>query len=1723
MTISSNPYGWDSDNVLSGGRLGPRACQYWTKGLSGICQYWENGDPGNCTYEEVSEKGNRIYPSGWNNGHCDFLGRRTSCNKYEPVGEEDLDQYICVAPNPFITGLIKDELAGMPPRSTGKKTAVPKSDIKGYNADGKGVGQCDKKGQGKGKPGAATEDEGHYKKLPVICLYYRPWHMGFGAIKPKTTDKTGIVRDKDGHYMFDGGGTLAADERDELEERLPLSLKVFNVRAKVQRCAYWDRDYGSDFILDAAGLYLESDEEDKSNFCTCVEAADYCTVNDDAFSGYEGYMLLENVWSKAGSVVCNGAKPECPYYTGKWVYCIDEKLEDGDKVSAEQIMELRFWMADWSSQKEYDEVFERRPNPSDTSTTDIYTYEEWEVISSKVDESILKGKKIHMCMPKAYWSSEFSDDYLTRTDIVYEKNVGTQSPTKSSFPTLIRDLEFFYGPPVNIIYPYPHHNPFDVLNNPICDESDKPPCIKKDTSIDGTSISVIGNTIRGKVVYVVNLTNVISYPPELDTYESTASVEQENREAVCEELKKFVENMDENYPYLLFEGESNSDGFYSIGPVPLNYQQLNKLVVVVVLGDDWIFRRRDVWAQWYGGITAQTNFTHRYGDGVWADDGYSVFTPPASAQGHLYGLQGGNPYGCVAIGSDTMSVYSYRSTSLTSTNFYYAYCIKKITKEKIVNNWIRIDAAGTLWIEIDDLSLNYVFASDIIEAKVIRIISNEEVTIELEKVLHSSAVMPPNAWVLRPKNNFKVGFLKSDNITLTVKYWYYEVSTNDTTSDTEEIIFPTFDFSCSLVNSPYTVVMGDEEDENNFTVSHIQSGTVKVLGLFVDEDGRLVSAMATKFLVDVARVLCRDVEIYYSWSGSTSGRYLYPSSGWYRNPEDGPFQLRGELGSSAVGFYAPVCGDHDVWSSSGKGPMWFPYDTCEKIDYYSVYTGANFCCMPFEGPPGELPQRDDYRMCGPIIFEPSMCAFTCASDCCGEWACKYTVLNTSSVKFTGYARRRGRMTLELYNAMGWALPRFGNVRRDYIEKFRSMDCETHLSIKGGRSHIGLSWMPYVMTDKMFYFSFNSFDTSSETDLFNCVNQLNFVSSTNAVEIINYAERLRFEDIFGLRRVPFATYPPPLLQRSELSYPFVVFYYFLDDKFMWAWQEYWKPIERGEVGGGTLTFVKLGRLAYLWDVYKMEYRIITEEGSHILKFKAPEIDYGVCEMVGYPSLQLDDGPERFFEVVYPESDYISGGYIKWQDEGDGTVGGSGGSDGPGPYETARTSSDWLFHEHMLFDGDVTIHKIITDFDEVTGEEKEYKYRTGIAALIDKIRLKYLPYTEFESDWEFKPDPLSEEGETVNQFLGQHKWYEAKSIVAENVAATSMCVSKIVIKGFKGAIQITGTAGEAVKYNICTPGVEIYGRPCIGGDWEIITSVSEVKATTQEIKDVKLNSYESVIKIPINPLRMITKRSNGLRIVLNASSDQSICIDSLKVYEAEYIDFEENIFTFERRYNVSRGEYGSYNPDGAEKVLSFEKDLDNSGIYYNEFMGPSNSISCINKMRAIYASEEKPDMDSSGCLESISTVNQVYTAEEEQEILYRTAYNKGGVCDQTVYNSTCPSKLYEFLSSVGASFPQYSLVMNSERRGWEQHPYGASGYTQYDLWHPKGHYYVWSKETRKARCWWVSPEYDVMWQSFVHAHSPGAFEEMPSSIFYQGVERRGFLLGQFITKGFAQGWG
>lgn len=1700
----SDPYGIESATIDVGIRKTLNTCQFWIKGLPGPCAHWEPGDPGNCTYEEYNQKHQRIYPSGWNFGHCDFLGRRASCNKYELGGAEDLDQYICIAPNPFISGQFKDV--------DGIKKAVPKSDIRGYNADGDFVGRCDGCGFGRGPNGYTVSDQGEncasdaFNKLPPVCNYYKPWHMGFGAQTPKTTDIKHAKIDKK-------TGRIIGDERDTVDERLPLSFRVYNLRAKLQKCAYWDREEGSEFEFTTAGLSLESDDEDRSDFCVNTDAAatPFHTIDEDAFASYMGYQLLENVWSEAGCVVCNGARSNCPGYTGKWIYCLDDRLEKGDKVSAQQILELRFWMNDWASQAEYDSVFKRPPNKTDPSTSSIYTYGKWKVLSSKASDSILEGRKVDLCVP--YMRQEFSGDLIQVEDVTYRNRTtqtkSTVAPGQVSYPNLIRDIEYINIPPLNIIYPYASKDPFNHLLNPVCGDQDSTPCIKRNNSIDGDEITVVGNTLPNKQLYAFNITQTgVHSSMDLALFDTSLAIDTTTQQRrLYEQMDELIDYLEQEKNSLLHIATSDENGLFYIGPIKLDYQKLNYLIVCFKMGDDpadWVFRKRAVWSQWHGGVIAQCDaaggkaFEHKYAEEtVYADDGYHLFTPSATAAGKLFPLYGYNPY---VLSTEVRSLINANMSEvyagLLDMHYNYSYCFKKITKKNVeIFRWKRADFAGSLWIEIQDTNLNYIFNWSVESAKVYmedeagNIIDSVPMNKVFPSGVYEQINIHPSACIIAPNDGKKRGFFSSDGWLVKVTYWYITIANDDDTTPPDEnteveIIYPNFDLaSTRLISGNYDIELQGEE----FSVSNIIKDTAALLAIFNDDDGRPISTMATKMCVDVARVFARDVEIYYSWTGDYQTFHLEPTTGFLRVPQDGPFRLESK-GYTSMGSRAP-CGDHDLGFFSNTGPMWYPYSSCETTDFYDLWTGANFCVTPHEGTP-----RMDYRFIGPERYTPFCWPHSTLWDCAEDWGCGHHELLVGSVRFTGYARKRGALNPDLYRTMEWQLPKFGNVLREYVERFRSIDNTSHISMKNQIFAPSYAWMPLVMDNSALFFSFNCLSGNTIT----FVNPLNFWTVTTDVsetlEIDGGSSMRRsFDEVFDIRKTILASYPPPVLEQSS-GYPYVAYYYFKDDFFQWAWQEAWHEIDRaiGEEDE-KLAFVELDTPYYIFSYDKEEHRIITQEGEYELIYTAPVPDENDKRKIKtFPSIGLAGGPPRYFDPTAASTTYPS--LVKWRDENEGEKDGSGGDDEGNIYEKTTTGGNWLhvnfepYYSSMIYDSEsVDVEseaedadrKVLISYDALLDESEEYVYNRGIIAKISLDRLQYLPYEEFvipAGSYTKTFSPALEDDELP------YRWYGRDNMsMTFDFGAETFCVSKVVIRGQTGNVNVTVDDGVE-KRHLQQPAITISeGGTNLG-------STRVLYMTEEAIKGgIGTNIWQEEIVARPTPSRMFGNRSNQFKISFSMSGPLSygISITKIELYEARYKDAVEHIKVWERKYNTSIGDPGNYNLDGVNRVLSYEGNYDNSGIYFFEQAHPiDGSVRAYNKMRRVRGGEHKEDM------EEISVYNyaSVIKAEQEQQILYETAlgYEPTNI---TMYKTVLPPRVATFLVNTKAAayaLNNHTATLESDKTRWGNH-WATAGYQAYNLWFPGGHQYQWNPTTVHTRCYIGGAFEDVMRYTFKHLHS------------------------------------
>jgi len=1809
---------WAVENVTTGLRKGQgadarawRTCQYYLKGLSAICSNWVQSDGvWHCNRPDL--------PTGFNNGVCDNLGRRSWCDQYTPSTDDNLDEWICAAPNGYLTGLGK--------RAEGTESPIirvlNRSEIEGYNDDGNGVGLCDCNGFGRGSAGCKlvptdTDDEGEEGEessygdtnveaellaLPVVCNYYRPWTMGFGAITPRPRHLELSPEDE-----MDAA-VAAIDE--PLALRLPLSVILFNTRARFQKCNYWEEDYSSDFVLYDNRIIILEDMIEESIFdangriemCKCTDSAadDY---NHRRSSTTSVDFMTGLVQAQGEGLICNGAKPECPCYTGKWVHCIQDKMTVGMPVTANQVLELRFWGADWETRTQYDNFYAHFSNFDDPKTSDIYTFTKWDRRSTSAHENRMIGKRLNLCFPIVAENKEFTENSIfVDAPIEYVPSyieTGTTITTQVHFPTLLRAPEFEEVRSFAVDYP-----PFcDTYTSLDCGDGDDDGCaepghLKRSNNIYGDYSTLIGYGVRNKTVYAVNSAE-LHVDVLIKEYTSMLEVPEPLKDYILFKLVDTAfKGLTSASEYFVYGTCDSIFNYYILPPIKLKYNQENKILIMIDYGDGkWEFRWRIVKSLWCGGVITQTEYDHTY-----LEDGYDnnqplSLSPAASAKFKMEGLSGCEP-------ADLISVYSHEPQSSFYSIRYYSYSI--ISTEKTVTEipteegevqdlirWWALGNSNMAHIEIEDTDLNYIYDWDIISAKMTptpdkikelekQKLSTDPIPMEQYKHIDNTAIdshtVPPNYKLLRPVdyNNVRHRFFSSEWY-LEIEYWCKTLTTEDPSGLGDDV---TVEHGAGKTDADRYVVspISIDQSSDRAEIDDINQGTVNLLAYFNDTDGRLISTMATKACLNIVRESCRNIEIFYAYKAQGTKYDLMPKSGFCINiaadqPSSIPY-MHGET---------PDCGTHYYFPWLQPGPQWFPFDNCRGYDMYDEWTICNNCQTGYAGPMndgvlldsagnpqlagGIVIKRKDYRYCGPYKYEAfgevrSVNAVA-ACNCGCEFS--YSDASTSTVIFAGYGNIKPAIDIPFFKSQGWISPPFGNEGREIIEKFISQDFITHpYGVGGTRSE----WMPMVMDNSMFFMSFNAYDsnpedtyfiTPSSLDPFYYVNQMNFLLLQSINERIAFTPhipdgppsteiRYRFEDLFEIHHEAICSYPLPAYPIIGSDTTKVIFYYLKQvggKDITWAWQEFWKDIERGQswtleqavtvvrntttnlsedevkdaankilIDSGHLDFVRtLNKPDYVFSYYKEEHRFITEEGDHYVEYTAPLLD-DEGNIAVHATISIDGDMARPFEIIYGtiyNSNNYSDDQVEWMDEdGDANVDGSSQEDNI--YEKADgDSSEWLHDKDTLFtEADESTsaaaaagREIVTHIDGLTGQETKKYYNIGLVVDMPKSRLDYLPKRERELVYQgsgifleegvddgiqistlasLEYSPSSKEDPKVE---GNYVWRSEVSFVYNDPD------NPINLYG----LRVVGLWGNKLNAVSVKPGISIVATYQDGstGVPRMFNSVPTDFSYGTTTVDEELDLYVLEVQFLLGPIEMITNRMVGFVLTLEGSPKEIdfLSIQDIRLTTAEYLDKKiEAINVWERKYIASQYDKGldDINLDASDNLYRNTDDY-NSGLYF-PFKGagsksrPDEELSGFNKTKAIFT----------GLLHTVSdpveiTYDNLHSVEEfEQQRLYEYATERDDSGSTIIYTGIMPYKVTTFLEDLSLPWDNRSAWFTSETLEWEKHELYKQ-FELYDYWRPGGHFYRWAPKFQNIRCMLFGGTHDFYNAQYVHVDHQG----------------------------------
>ena len=1198
-------------------------CQYWSTTEPGVCPHWDETIP-SCTVEEAS-----YYP------YCNLLGTQLLCSEYAGTDTTSM----CVRPDPNRT--VSDRRTGeswvvLPTlNDIGEIIEAGNFDaISEYNG-----GQCD---------GAGTAAQ---------CTGYAPYHLGFSVLQPD---------DRDGSYGIDADGEFTSISGFAL--RLPLGFEIYNRRALLSRC-YWWKAAHEDFTVPTTVA--------SSVAPTVVNTVPFrCTNTDEITINYNDFKWDYNL--SMYRAPCNGAKPECPRYTGAcWQYCIDEKMKHGDKVLAEQILELRYYIRQerWDADK-YEESFKY---PDIQAWTGVMSF-------AADGNYLIPARRTYI--------SDFEDFTIDVNDAIL--TTGMQSDDgREKYPDLVEELRDPILTPLI-------KNVFEIID----DEN-----VFEVSSLSHETVPIFGDIFYYNAeTYGINLKdldlNLPSHVVEIfRTFDSMAEAEanlEVSFDDIYQDLECTIEflllAMPEKIPYSSFGKDQNL--FYVEMPT---FFGDNEIIILNKGSGRWEFDKISFKKIFCGGVIAQTSFSLT---GKGEVNYLPAYDSDLKAYDNNNGVIGFNFFPLISAAHGEASTLSYiyndsvrqripANPNLLPANetyeiSYKLYKVKAFEDPKILDmtNMRFFGNSGYVLVTIPDpdkVLTRAIRPWEVEENIYLQYDSGYQIWMEIFD--EDNDHLEPNQVILRPKNVEDLRQACNGAFIVLDEIFIYEKRSFDQ--------LPSLTFEYEVVNDSFistsdVVVYKDvdivEGPDNSYQLRNFGYDALTISAVFKGITGRAKGQIKTKLIVWVRQPFCRDVEIGYSWTAGYTKSTLLPEYNCY-----GPTGVRVDVNTHYKN-YSPMCGDHDLSFVTGTGPMWYPYDDCEDTVNYNItgnLTEYDTLLMEIfdEDWPADPPHGShDMRMLGPS----DNYGYTCDSHahlwaCTCDWSFCNLEKKTENI-FGGSARYRGGLSyqdkLRALQNYG-SLPKFGNVPRDFLRSYRSMDNIDYYYWDGSNFTRRRKWVPMAE----FYTSANI--TKSAQDfpyLLYCssdyyddnagfVHPMGLMMALGSIENIRINERIdvdidgdlaryRFEDVFrthsslaGL----YYPYPKTVYYRlvGSILTPIISWYTYRDYpgiasgdvSTQWAWQEDWRDLERGAANLDNLDCSSyddleccsssdiVGKECLISIPYFVEECDDIPQGRHVF-FDIEHPDYKYDYKIGEHRLVADEG-EYDVTITPPTFTAVSG--------------------------------------------------------------------------------------------------------------------------------------------------------------------------------------------------------------------------------------------------------------------------------------------------------------------------------------------------------------------------------------------------------------------------------------------------------------------------------------------------
>lgn len=916
-------------------------CQYWVEEPP-RCSNW-NANTTLCTFEGDTGLKAQYYP------YCNLLGTQRLCNEYEV--DPDTPVSMCILPDPSRHICNKETGQKWVTRTIeGETTTWSFDDITGYNE-----GLCN----------SDTAEGG----TDLTCAGYNPSHMAFGQIAPRENETLeNVIEEADADTTSSGYCVFGG-------YRLPLEHVILNRRANLSSCSWWAGDPAE---------FTTGKNTDFESLCTY-----------DPFETVEAYATGSGTFG----FKCNGASSECPQYTGVcWQYCIDPKLDPGDKVLAEQIQELRYYSrrTKWKLEQ-FQEMF--------PENGDIYAWSgKWQRITEVIDNKAKVEYRIPVT--KVYMDSfdTFEIKYLD-TVVTAGIPVAGGPPT---YPSLIREIEDIALEPL-ILNVFDYDSRFGVHFFESTQLFDDPAWWFYGYAPYPTSNTFLINIEDPEVKDILPV-------DDLKFYDSMYDIKQEKGTGFDEwhtNLDNALTALQSLAPEKLRLDTNGANNSAFITDVP-TYIGQNTVVVFNKGAGEWTYDKAIFERNFVGALINQTGFTV-LGDGLRtvycpdyaADFGFSgqqtyaglpdheqpgykmgnyefVFSPMSQSSfttelSYLYNDYSFQEIPKVAPESLEIAVDRYTGQRLVIEDeepesewqayYYTGYALyyKELADVTVKNGFsgnITVLDSGHLIVTIDNLEINnavYPWSYTDVSIKM-NYPENDDgdpdpdgiFLTALQEVEHSSSgSLLPNQIMLYPEELGHYGgfcsndaFVHFDKIYIFQKRSFAEVPDDPDYSVIAEHYNQRV-YTNEILTSELIHGIGTKYK------LHLPKSTLIMSAVFKGRTGREIGQTKNRMVSWVKQPMCPDVEIKYVWKNDYTVFENIPKcychGEWYPKKSEFVWTNVNNVASNTESR-TPYCGDHDLvsyttqfslWNGNPQvGPMWYPYNKCKGYQSYEKITGG---------------------------------------------------------------------------------------------------------------------------------------------------------------------------------------------------------------------------------------------------------------------------------------------------------------------------------------------------------------------------------------------------------------------------------------------------------------------------------------------------------------------------------------------------------------------------------------------------------------------------------------------------------------------------------------------------------------------------------------------------------------------------------------------------------------